>query len=72
MSKVTEMAAMFRYCPELTSLNLSSFDMSTCERKQSMCEFGSTNPCTVICTQATRTALEGTGYPEGTQWQFVE
>lgn len=71
-SNVTIMAAMFQLCYALARLDLSSFDMSKCDMKLHMCKFDSTNPCTVICTQATRTALEGTEYPEGTQWQIVE
>lgn len=71
-SNVTTMAAMFQLCYALARLDLSSFDMSKCDMKLHMCKFDSTNPCTIICTQATRTALEGTEYPEGTQWQIVE
>lgn len=72
---VSDMSEMFSGCSGLTSLNLTSFDMSCVENKEGMCAGLSTasGACTIICTEAVQAELEnGTGLPtEGVVFTWV-
>ena len=65
-ANVTDMGAMFDGCSSLTSLDLSSFNMSNVTYKDSTCYNLSTTSgyCTITCPLAVQNEMQsGTGFP---------